>query len=408
MTEDETKNEFLLHWPLVVACAAGVGIGVASLPFYTQSVFITEWISEFGWSRAEASYGILGSTFALALVSPFVGAAVDRFGLVRPVAFAIAGLVLCFGLFAAFMNSLLILIGLNILMAILGGASSPIAYTRAINAVFARQRGLALGIVLSGTGIAATFGPPVVSDLIEAQGWRAAYWSLAGFTALMGLLIIFSLSRIVTRKPGPSASHAAIRAASSKATRTPAFWHLLAAVFFLAIGVGGLIIHFVPILRESGLSAEVAAQTAGSIGIAVILGRLVVGAAVDRFFAPYVAASVIVLCMSGILSLAMFASAAAGPAAFAIGFSIGAEVDLIGYLTARYFGMTAYGRIYGRQYAAFLIGTGLSPVLFGAIRDSAGNYTLSLFTAAWLLATAAIFFATLPKFNAVPAGASAH
>ena len=61
--------------------------------------------------------------------------------------------------------------------------------------------------------------------------------------------------------------------------------------------------------------------------------------------------------------------------------------------------MHAYGQIYGRQYAAFLIATGTSPVILGAVRDATGSYTASLFTAAAFMVISAILFATLPKFK---------
>jgi len=403
MIEARAPNEFSEHWHLVLVCTFGIGIGIVALPFYTQSLFIAEWVGEFGWSRAEASLGIFATTITLALFSPFVGAAVDRFGLVRPVAFSIAGLVISFILFAMFMNSLTIFIALSILLALLGSASSPLPFTRAINAVFDRQRGLALGITLCGTGIAAAVAPPVVSDIIQTHGWRSAYWALAGFTAAAGVAIIWGLSRIVTKKTDAPVDHALTKATSYSAVRSFHFWQLLLAFFFLAIGIGGLIIHFVPILLETGLTVEDAAGTAGIIGVAVILGRLSIGFAVDRIFAPYVAAGAVTLCMCGILLLAVFGAEAAGVAAFAIGFAIGAEVDLIGYLVARYFGMAAYGKLYGIQYAAFGLGTGASPVLLGAIRDETGTYVTSLLTSSALLAAAVLLFVCLPGFKKTPA-----
>ena len=99
------------------------------------------------------------------------------------------------------------------------------------------------------------------------------------------------------------------------------------------------------------------------------------------------------------MALALFGSAVAVPAAFGIGFSVGAEVDLIGYLVARYFGIHAYGQIYGRQYSTFLIATGLSPVILGAIRDATGSYNASMFTAAAFMVLSATLFARLPKFE---------
>ncbi|MFK7841500.1 MAG: MFS transporter [Sphingorhabdus sp.] len=398
----KNRTEFARHWPLVMACAIGIGIGVSSLPFYTQGLFIEAWIADFGWTRAEASLGVLGSTIALAAISPTIGAAVDRYGLLKPVAFGLAGLTLSLILFALFIQSVVIFVILSVTMAVLAGASSPLAYTRAINSVFDKQRGLALGITLSGTGIGAAIAPPIVSDLISQYGWRGAYHAMALFTAIAGILIIWILSRLEGTKAPPKADAAAIKTAFKQASKTRTYWTLLSAVFLMAFGFGGLIIHFVPVLLETGIETASAARIAGIIGIAVILGRILVGAAVDRIFAPYVGAFAILCCLSGALGLAVIGSAIAMPAAFAIGFAIGAEVDLIGYLVSRYFKMAAYGRLYGRQYAAFLLGTGASPVLLGAIRDATGNYTASLFTASAILAVSAILFLTLPKFEAGP------
>ena len=158
-------------------------------------------------------------------------------------------------------------------------------------------------------------------------------------------------------------------------------------------------IHFVPILLDVGFATNAAVKIAGVIGIAVVLGRLLVGFAVDRIFAPRVAIAILLACVSGVLALAFLGSVVAVPAAFVIGFSVGAEVDLIGYLVARYFGLHAYGQIYGRQYATFLIATGLSPVILGAVRDATGTYTASLFTAAAFMILSAALFAKLPQFE---------
>ena len=85
LNDHGTGSEFSRHWLLVLVCAVGIGVGVSSLPFYTQGLFIEAWIADFGWTRAQASLGMLGSTLALAAVLPFIGSIVDRYGLVMPV-----------------------------------------------------------------------------------------------------------------------------------------------------------------------------------------------------------------------------------------------------------------------------------------------------------------------------------
>ena len=399
MSNQKTGSEFSRHWLLVLVCAVGIGVGVSSLPFYTQGLFIEAWIADFGWTRAQASLGILGSTLALAAVLPFIGSIVDRYGLVTPVMISLLGLSLAYVLLGMFVQSIATFVILAMLQAILGSASSPLAYTRAINAVFNKQRGLALGVALSGAGVATTFGPTLISNAIDAFGWRGAYYAMALFTLVVGAVIVLVLSRLNGAKTAASIDMEAANRdfLVAKASRT--YWTIMAAIFCLSLGLGGLMIHFVPILLDVGFATNAAVKIAGVIGIAVVLGRLLVGFAVDRIFAPRVAIAILLACISGVLALALLGSVVAVPAAFVIGFSVGAEVDLIGYLVARYFGMHAYGQIYGRQYSTFLIATGLSPVILGAVRDATGTYTASLFTAAAFMVISAALFAKLPKFE---------
>jgi len=399
INDQNTGSEFSRHWILVLVCAVGIGVGVSSLPFYTQGLFIEAWIADFGWTRAQASLGILGSTLALAAVLPFIGSIVDRYGLVTPVMISLLGLSVAYVLLGMFVQSIATFVMLAMLQAILGSASSPLAYTRAINTVFNKQRGLALGVALSGAGVAATFGPTLISNAIDAFGWRGAYFAMALFTLVVGAVIVIVLSRL---KGATTSANIDTEAASrdfkiAKASRT--YWTIMAAIFCLSLGLGGLMIHFVPILLDVGFTTDAAVKIAGVIGIAVVLGRLLVGFAVDRIFAPRVAIAILFACISGVLALALLGSAVAVLAAFVIGFSVGAEVDLIGYLVARYIGIHAYGQIYGRQYSTFLIATGLSPVILGAVRDATGTYTASLFTAAAFMVVSAALFAKLPKFE---------
>ena len=399
INDHNTGGEFSRHWLLVLVCAAGIGVGVSALPFYTQGLFIEAWIADFGWTRAQASLGILGSTLALAAVLPFIGSIVDRYGLVTPVMISLLGLSAAYVLLGLFVQSIATFVILAMLQAILGSASSPLAYTRAINTVFNKQRGLALGVALSGAGVAATFGPTLISNAIDAFGWRGAYFAMALFTLVVGAVIVIVLSRLNGAKtPKNIDTEAASKDFKiAKASRT--YWTIMAAIFCLSLGLGGLMIHFVPILLDLGLPTSAAVKIAGVIGIAVVLGRLLVGFAVDRIFAPWVAIAILFTCICGVLALALLGSTVAVPAAFVIGFSVGAEVDLIGYLVARYFGIHAYGQIYGRQYSAFLIATGLSPVILGAVRDATGTYTASLFIAAAFMIVSAALFAKLPKFD---------
>jgi cyanate permease len=57
---------------------------------------------------------------------------------------------------------------------------------------------------------------------------------------------------------------------------------------------------------------------------------------------------------------------------------VGAEVDIIAYMVSRYFGLRAFGEIYGYVFAAFTLGGVIGPPLMGIGFDSTGSYSLVL------------------------------
>lgn len=65
-------------------------------------------------------------------------------------------------------------------------------------------------------------------------------------------------------------------------------------------------------------------------------------------------------------------------AAASLGFGLGAEVDAIGFLASRYFGLRAFGQIYGCLFAIFTLGTGLRPVLMAVSFDMMRSYDVTL------------------------------
>ena len=76
---------------------------------------------------------------------------------------------------------------------------------------------------------------------------------------------------------------------------------------------------------------------------------------------------------------------------------MGSEADLIGFLTARYFGMANYGRLYAVQYASFMLMAGLSPLWVGALADYTGGYRTPLLVTAVGLVVAIVLFLRLPR-----------
>jgi predicted MFS family arabinose efflux permease len=394
-------EELKRGWRVLAGATLGLAVGVHSLPFYTSGLFMKALQADFGWTRAEVSLGPTVLIAALGLASPLVGVAADRWGeraLIAP----------CLAILALFFAGLSRLgpgIGHYYLavvaMAVIASGSATPTFTRVINASFDKARGTALGIGLVGTGLASTLVPPLLSRVIAEHGWRAGYLALAGIVAVATPLIVLLLGR------GPRArtrSGAGEGAELGEALSDPMFWSLAAAFFLVALASPGLIVHFVPLLTDQGLTPAAAAGLASAIGLCLIFGRLSTGLMIDHAFAPKVAAALMALSSVGFLILALGGASMALVGAAAVGLSFGAEVDLIGYLGSRYFGLKAYGKIYGLLYAACLAGTAISPWAYGWVVDRTGGYQPMLFAAAGLLCVSAAIFATMRPFLGRPYG----
>lgn len=402
--------EFRRGWPVLLGGSLGLALGLAGLNFYTSGLFVKSLQADFGWTRSQLSAVSLGVTLTVVCAAPMAGLLIDRFGVRIPAAASTIALAIAFAAMGSMNGQLGIFVAIQLLMAAFAVASTPISYSRAVNEHFNAGRGLALGLTLCGTGLAAAFAPPIVAAIIAEEGWRTAYFRLAT-VVLCATPIVFVLLGVrrgdvaeVERRTN-AAADAGVPASYGDMLRDPRFIRLLATFFVLALGVTGFVLHMVPMLTDSGVSPAAAALVQARLGIAVIAGRLVIGALADYFFAPRVAALALCGTIGGIVALAVIGPDAAPISAFAIGFALGAEVDLVGYLTARYFGLQGYGRRYGVLYGSFTLGSGMSPLLIALIAENGGGYAGALWTAAGCVSVAALLLATAPPF---PKESTAH
>lgn len=127
-------------------------------------------------------------------------------------------------------------------------------------------------------------------------------------------------------------------------------FHVIAfAILALQFGVGGTIANLVPPRTDRGFSPNSAGGIAIYIGLSIIVGRLLAGCLIDRYWAPAVTLPLLVLPALAAILLAKedVSHGTAALSACLIGRAAGAESDPIAFLTARYFGLAHYGKIYG-------------------------------------------------------------
>ncbi len=380
------RREWRENWPVVLAAA--LCLAFATVPYVTVGIFMLPLQQEFGWSRTAISVSVPISGITIALLSPFVGRLIDRIG-ARRVGLS-GGLAVCvlFATLSQVTPSIGSYWAIWAFLAVGIAFSSPLVWSTGITSRFHYRRGSALALMFCGSSLSQALAGPMGVALIDSFGWRGAYIGIAAVTAVVTLPVAWflfydarDLARVRRSRGGGAAAPAPERVADglsvSEALHTPHFWLMAAAVFFGSGAILAAIVHFVPMQVDRGFTPMMAASAAVGIAIAGAAGKLLSGFLLDRFPAPLIAGAIFLFASAAFLLLMMGVGAGFGGAvlvAVLLGIAGGAEVDVIAFLTVRYFGLRSYGAIYGLFFGAYQLGVGISPVALSRVRDEWSAY----------------------------------
>jgi MFS family permease len=285
-------------------------------------------------------------------------------------------------------------------LGVVGNGAAHLAYSRSISTWFQRRLGMALALVMVGAGLGAMILPVVAQSIISRAGWRAAYASLGGLALLLGLPLSWRYirERRVIGRESASAAHSGMT--WQQGLRSSAFWIVTAILFVSSISMNGAITHLSALLTDRGLTAVNAALCASVLGGSSLLGRVVVGWLLDRFFAPRVALVINLITALGIFLLARADSFLAGCLASAlIGIGAGGEAAITPYLLTRYFGLRAFSTLYGLTWTFYAAAGAIGPVILGRAFDATGSYSSLLVLLAIALGLAAATNLMLPRYS---------
>ncbi len=403
--------EWRAHWPVVLAACAGVAI--STLNTYSLGVFMQPLQAEFGWSRAAIASGQTIAGVSTVIMAPLVGGMIDRFG---PRRIGIPGVtILCLltALLSTAGPSVRSWQGLWMLLALINVAILPNVWTAAVTSRFFAGRGLALAVTLCGSGLGSMITPVLSVHLIDALGWRHAYLGMAGIwgAVVIPVLILFfrgardQKNHVAVPKSGQPSRQAG-RAALTSALEillTARFLRLALATLLIASVIVPLAVTLVPILTSRGLARGEAASIASLMGIASICGRLMIGYLLDRVNARVLAS--IVVCIPIVACLLLISNTGshfgAIAAVVATGLSLGAELDIVAYLTSRYISLAHFGLAFGALAGLITLGGGgLGPLALGSTFDHFSSYVPALWVAIPMCMSASLLFLSLGAYPA--------
>jgi MFS transporter, OFA family, oxalate/formate antiporter len=397
-----------------VVTLAGMGLNLTLGILYAWSMFskqLTESIENngFGWSKTTATlpYTIAIAVFAIVMVP--AGRLQDRFGprIVATVGALLAGAGLIVASFASPENIFFAVIGFGVL----GGTGIGLGYASATPAAVkwfsSEKKGLIVGLVVGGFGLAPVYIAPLSKYLLGAYGIGNSFRILG----IAFMVIAVALAQLIKNPPAPIQSQKGPTAANAvkplhsdyswqQMLKTPSFYSLY--IQFACAATAGLMIigHLAKIVSvQSGNSIKIGFVFVALLAIFNAGGRVVAGLVSD-----YIGRVVTIALVCTMQSLVMFFfpmfttvnDFILGSAV--VGFNYGACLALFPATTADYWGTRNLGMNYGILFTSWGVGGVFGPMLAGKIADATGSYALAYSVASGLLLFA-VFLAMISYIN---------
>ena len=174
-----SRRPVVFHGWYIVACgflSQGMRVGLGAQTF---GFFFKPMTAELGWSRTVMTGALLVRDLVRAVISPAFGFAVDRYG----PRFLVAGSAIALGISLMLLSQTREIWHFALFYGVIGTFGIPgLAYgviSPTIAKWFIRHRGKATGIATAGLNVGSVAMTPLILFLINAYGWRTAWFCLA-------------------------------------------------------------------------------------------------------------------------------------------------------------------------------------------------------------------------------------
>ncbi|GAA2364097.1 MFS transporter [Saccharopolyspora halophila] len=376
------------HLPRVVI-AASIALALTA-PGQTaaMSVFIDPLIRDLGISRTVVSTAYMCGSLAGAVLMPFLGRLIDRYG-PRRVMIAVGA---CFAAVLVVSATVTELFGLTaafIGLRVGGQGALNLVATTTVAIYVHRRRGFAIGLSSAIGTAGISLAPVLLERLIADLGWRDV-WVIEGVVVLCLVVpaALFLLPRTPPAPPREPADEVAPKHAAGlpevdwtlrEALRTGMFWTVAGGVGACSLVGTALTFHLVSLLGERGLSPAEAAATFVPQTLAGLVASFALGWAADHIGDR----SLII----GTMLVLAAATAGAGwvqPGWTAVAYRLALGTCMNGVRTLeavafpRCFGLKHLGSIRGTVHSMTVGASSLGPLALAVGRSMADGYRPAL------------------------------
>lgn len=363
-------------WMLVLAAGTMLAVNMGIRQAF--GLYLKPISEDLGLGRQVFSFSMAILNLVWGLAAPFAGAVSDKLGAVRialsGTALYVIGLVL---MATAGEGGQLILAG-----ALIGLGIAGTGFT-AVFGVIARaappeKRASALGLATMGSAIGQFVALPYTQAILDATGWVASLFVMAGTAALMAPLA-FTLTGKEAEAPEPSSSGApGLGSAVAEAVRYPSFLLLTAGFFVCGFHIAAVAVHLPAFLAGKGFDPSLGAIALTIVGGANILGTYAFGRIGDIM--PKHLALAFLYLARGAIFLALIVLPLTTLNVLIYSFLFGllwlGTIPLTSGLIVTFFGPRWLSTLYGIVFLSHQIGSFMGAWLGGWFYDTYRSYDL--------------------------------
>ena len=384
----------VLHGPWRAVPVLGVTQIIAwGSIFYSPVLTVPLIAAERGWSLSFAMGGFSLCLLVAGLASPFVGAAVDRYG--GHVAMTVGSLVGALGLVAlVYAENRATYLAVWMLLGVGLAASLYDAAFATLGRIFGVAARAPISVLTLAGGFASTVGWPSTHFLMGAVGWRGTYLIYAALLVLICAPLHAALPRSrATANPAPI--DPAVKAPALLPPRGLAFLLVAAAFASYAFVPSALSAHLLAIFGRTGIDAATVVLIGALFGPAQVAARLTEFVFGRDLHPLTLARFAVTLLVAAFAMLAIFGISVPAAAAFALMF--GAANGLItiarGAVPLALFGSDGYGRLIGRIAGPSLLMQAAAPLVLAFVAERMSDPAALAAAAAFAVIALACFAA---------------
>jgi len=345
-----------------------------SFALFSLPIFYPFLRRTYGWNAAQASAGGSIVLLLIGVLGPFIGKLTDRFSAKKVLLTGMCISAISLALLST-IAGLAQYYAFCVLLGIGTAAVSLVPTSMLIAPWFSTKRGLAVGVINAGVGVAGFIAPNLTRKLIEAFSMSYAFVALAVLLAIpfVATLVLVRTARVT---PQPSPTHRHTFSKASEVIKTPLFWMFGLGLFFAAHTLTGIQQHLALYMTGHGVTPTNAAFALSMLLGASAVGKIGGGAIADKY-SSRVAIQLSILClMAGIAGLLAVEPSSVGVywSAAMFGLGYGGVFNAPPLIAFEHFGIEKVGTILGLFMMFFGVGTSSGGLVAGMIFDRTHNY----------------------------------